>query len=221
MSTLIYFLFIKLKFDNNKIMNQILYNKNKTKKKKYFFKIQLLISIILVIFFIIYILNDYKKNEKLENISAVIDTNINISSIYKEKYQSNRLLNKNIYLGKIVIGKINLEYTVFNNYNIELLKIAPCKFYGGILGEKGNICIAGHNYNDSKFFGRIDELEIKDKIKMVDLEEKEYEYIVYDKFETDEEDLSILKSNKNYELTLLTCNNSNKKRIIVKAFMKD
>lgn len=201
-------------------MNQILYNKNKTKKKKYFFKIQLLISIILVIFFIIYILNDYKKNEKLENISAVIDTNINISSIYKEKYQSNRLLNKNIYLGKIVIEKINLEYTVFNNYNIELLKIAPCKFYGGILGEKGNICIAGHNYNDSKFFGRIDELEIKDKIKMVDLEEKEYEYIVYDKFETDEEDLSILKSNKNYELTLLTCNNSNKKRIIVKAFMK-
>jgi len=202
-------------------MNQILYNKNKIKKKKYIFKVQLVISIILAVSFIIYIFYDYKKNEKLENISAVIDTNINISTMYKERYQSNKLLNQNIYLGKIIIEKINLEYTVFNNYNIELLKIAPCKFYGGILGEKGNICIAGHNYNDSKFFGRIDELEIKDKIKLIDLEEKEYEYIVYDKFETDEEDLSILKSNKNYELTLLTCNNSNKKRIIVKAFMKE
>ena len=30
-----------------------------------------------------------------------------------------------------------------------------------------------------------------------------------------------LKANKKYELTLLTCNNSNQKRIIVKAYMKE
>ena len=69
--------------------------------------------------------------------------------------------------------------------------------------------------------GVLDELEIKDVIKLIDLENKEYEYIVYDIFETTEEDLSILRSNKNYEITLLTCNNSNKKRIIVKAYMKE
>ena len=202
-------------------MNQILYNGNKLKKKKYIFKIQLLISIILLVYFLIYIFNNNKKNKKLEKISAVIDTNINITSLYDEKYQSNKVLNQKIYLGKIIIEKINLKYTVFNNYDIELLKIAPCKFYGVNFGEKGNVCIAGHNYNDSKFFGRIDELENKDEIKLIDLESKEYKYVVYDKFETNEEDLSILKSNKNYELTLLTCNNINKKRIIVKAFMKE
>ena len=44
---------------------------------------------------------------------------------------------------------------------------------------------------------------------------------MYDIFETKDNDLSILKSNKNYELTLLTCNNSNNKRIIIKAYRKE
>ena len=62
---------------------------------------------------------------------------------------------------------------------------------------------------------------IIDKIKLISLEGQEFEYIVFDKFETDDDDLSILKPTKNYELTLLTCNNSNRKRIIVKAYMKE
>ena len=126
-----------------------------------------------------------------------------------------------MFFGKIIIDKISLEYSVFNMYNEDLLKISPCKFYGSQLGEKGNICIAAHNYNDNRFFSRIDELKIKDTIKLINLENLEYEYIIYDIFETEENDFSILKKNKNFELTLLTCNNSNKKRIIVKAYMKE
>ena len=114
-----------------------------------------------------------------------------------------------------------MEYTVFNLYNEELLKISPCKFNGKSLNDKSNICIAAHNYNDDRFFGRIDELNIKDTIKIEDLKGKEYIYTIYDIFETKDNDLSILKSNKNYELTLLTCNNSNNKRIIIKAYRKE
>ena len=101
-----------------------------------------------------------------------------------------------------------------------MLKISPCKFYGKSLEEKGNICIAAHNYNDNRFFGRLNELKEKDLIKMIDIEGREYNYIIYDKYETDDEDFSILKSNKEYELTLLTCNNSNENRIIIKAYRK-
>lgn len=164
-----------------------------------------------------YICMSYKEDKKLENISKIIDKNVNLTLMYK----TNQLYNYETYLGKILIEKIQLEYTVFNNYNESLLKISPCKFYGTSIGEKGNICIAAHNYNDNRFFGRIDELECKDIIKLINLEEKEYEYIIYDIFEIEENDISILKANKNYELTLLTCNNSNKKRIIVKAYMKE
>ena len=197
-------------------MNQILVNK-KNNKKKYFFKIQLIISIIIVLISIIIVFINYNKDEGLENISEIIDKNIKLTNIYVADAKSNY----HLYLGKIVINKINLDYIIFNEYNDELLKIAPCKFYGGRIGEKGNICIAAHNYNDNRFFSRIAELKKKDEIKLIDLEGKEYQYIVYDNFEIDENDFSILKASKNYDLTLLTCNNINKRRVIIKAYMKE
>ncbi len=87
--------------------------------------------------------------------------------------------------------------------------------------KKGIFVLLGHNYNDTRFFSRLDELKINDKIKLVNLKGEVFEYIVFDIFETNDDDMSILKSTKNFELTLLTCNNSNKKRIIVKAYMKE
>lgn len=197
-------------------MNQILFNK-KDNKKKYIFKVQAVISIFLAAIFIFDIIMNYNNNENLENISKIIEKNIRLNSIYETEKQSNT----SSYFGKIYIEKINLEYAVFNRLTDELLKISPCKFYGNNMEEKGNICIAGHNYNDDRFFGKIDELELKDKIALYNLQGEKYEYIVFDIFETDENDTSVLENTKNYELTLVTCNNSNKKRVIVKAYRKE
>ncbi len=197
-------------------MNQILFNK-KDNKKKYIFKVQAVISTFLAAIFIFDIIMNYNNNENLENISKIIEKNIRLNSIYETEKQSNT----SSYFGKIYIEKINLEYAVFNRLTDELLKISPCKFYGNNMEEKGNICIAGHNYNDDRFFGKIDELELKDKIALYDLQGEKYEYIVFDIFETDENDTSVLENTKNYELTLVTCNNSNKKRVIVKAYRKE
>ncbi len=199
-------------------MNQILFNKEKNNKIKYIFKVQFIISIIVAIILIIFFLLNYKDEGKLEELSKIINKNIEITSFYD--IQKTNIETSN-YLGKIVIDKINIEYSVFKDMNEENLKISPCKFHGVEFGNMGNICIAGHNYNDNRFFGKINELELKDKIKLINLEGQEFEYIVFDKFETTDDDLSILKGTKNYELTLLTCNNSNKKRIIVKAYMKE
>ncbi len=198
-------------------MNQIIFDKNLTIKKKKFFKLQLILSIVVILIVICVIMNNYNYDENLENISEIIDKNVRLTQLYK----NNKITTYETYLGKIIIDRINLEYTIFNNYNETLLKIAPCKFFGGDLGETGNICIAGHNYNDNRFFSRIAELNIKDNIKLIDLDGNEYNYIVYDNFEISEDDFSILKQKKKYELTLLTCNNSNKKRVIIKAYMKE
>lgn len=199
-------------------MNQILFNKEKNNKIKYIFKVQFVISIIVAFILIVFFLLNYKDDGNLENLSKIINKNIEITSFYNVQKTN---IETSIYLGKIIIDKINIEYSVFKEMNEENLKISPCKFYGSEFGMRGNICIAGHNYNDNRFFGKVNELEIKDKIKLINLEGKEFEYIVFDKFEIDDDDLSILKSTKNYELTLLTCNNSNKKRIIIKAYMKE
>lgn len=199
-------------------MNQILYNIKKNKKLKYIYKIQFIISITITIIIAIYIMQNYKNDKNLEKISKILNKNIELNSLYKTE-KLNRKTNS--YIGKIYIEKINLEYSIFSTFNEEILKVSPCRFYGVNIGEKGNICIAGHNYNDNRFFGKIDELEIKDKITLSDLEGKKYEYIVFNVFETDENDVSVLKSSKNFELTLVTCNNANKKRIIVKAYRKE
>ena len=199
-------------------MNQIIFDKSENIRKKYIFKIQFIISIILTIIAIISIVFTHNEDENLENISKVINKNFELCSIYNVAKTGTI---QDVYCGRIIIDKINLEYSVFNNYNEELLKISPCKFYGVDFGKKGNICIAAHNYNDNRFFGRIDKLEVKDIIKLIDKENNEYEYIVYDFFEIKENNLEILEANKNYELTLLTCNNSNNNRIIVKAYMKE
>lgn len=194
-------------------MNQILYNKKRNKKLKYIFKVQFIVSILVAI--ILIILND-NSDEELEKMSKIVNKNIELSYIYEAEKQSK----EEPYFGKIYIEKINLEYGIFNGFNEELLKVAPCKFYGGELGQIGNICIAGHNYNDNRFFSKLDKLELKDEIILTDLKGKIYRYTVFDKFETNEDDISVLFSNKIYELTLVTCNNINKKRIIVKAYMK-
>lgn len=70
-------------------------------------------------------------------------------------------------------------------------------------------------------FGKIVELQKNDKIRLVNLKGENFEYTVFDIFETDDDDFSILNPTKDFELTLLTCNNSNNKRIIVKAYMKE
>lgn len=199
-------------------MNQILYNIKKNKKLKYIYKIQFIISIVITILIAVYIIQNYNNNENLEKISKIINKNIELNSLYQTEKVSKKT---NSYIGKIYIEKIDLEYAVFSNFNEEILKISPCRFYGVNIGEKGNICIAGHNYNDNRFFGRLKELEIKDKIKLINLTGKEYEYIVFDTYETESNDMSVLKNIKNYELTLVTCNNINNKRLIVKAYIKE
>ena len=198
-------------------MNQIIVDKKTEIKKKCFFEMQLMVSVFIIVILITVMIINYNKDGNLENISKTIEQNIRLADIYKT---DENMIDK-LYFGKIIINKINLEYVVFDEYSEELLKIAPCKFYGENLGEEGNICIAAHNYNDNRFFGRIAELNLKDEIKIIDLDGNEFNFIVYDCFEIEENDFSILKADKKYELTLLTCNNSNRKRVIIKAYMKE
>ncbi len=127
-----------------------------------------------------------------------------------------------IYFGIIQIPKINLYYPVFSHLTEDLLKIAPCKFYGDSPKVNGNLCIAGHNYDNSLFFSKISSLSLKDKIYIFDNDERSYIYSITDKYEVEPSDLSPVlqyESNKKI-LTLVTCNNLNSKRIIVKAILE-
>lgn len=124
--------------------------------------------------------------------------------------------------GIIQIPKINLYYPVFSHLTEDLLKISPCKFYGDSPDVNGNICIAGHNYDNSLFFSKISTLSQNDEIFIFDNNGIQYTYFVFDIYEVNASDLSpVLNYDENEKtLTLITCNNFNSNRIIVKAKQK-
>lgn len=84
----------------------------------------------------------------------------------------------------------------------------------------GNLCIAGHNYVNDSFFSRLNELKNGDKIVIYDLNGKAQNYYVFNKYEISANDLSCINQDvgDNKIVTLLTCNNMNRKnRIVVQA----
>ena len=100
-----------------------------------------------------------------------------------------------------------------------MLKISPTKFWGPNPNEVGNFCIVGHNYRNSKFFSKVPTLENGDIIEITDESGKIISYSVYDKYEVVPEDVSCTSqlTDGKKEITLITCTNDSKMRVIVKA----
>lgn len=125
----------------------------------------------------------------------------------------------------INIPKINVNYPILDGTTDSteetesLLKISPTKFWGPEPNEVGNFCIVGHNYRNTKFFSKVPNLENGDIIEITDMEGKTIQYKIYDKYQVDPTDLSCTSqlTNGNKEITLITCTDDSKQRVIVKA----
>lgn len=128
-------------------------------------------------------------------------------------------------IGIVKIPKIQIEYPILDleTYNPEEtkepMKISIVKYWGGKVNEYGNLSIAGHNNYDGTMFGKTKNLEIGDIVELTDLENNTISYQIYDKFVTDPNDVTILetKDESIREVTLITCTNGNKSRLILKA----
>ena len=209
-------------------MNQILCTKIKNDKKlnSHLFKVQFTISIIIIVILIGFIVYTFYSLQNKENLSNNLIGNYNIYKLYADVSNNNNTLTQdtqvNNLFGIIEIPKINLYYPVFSNLSEDNLKVSPCKFYGDSLDDNSNICIAGHNYNNDMFFSKINLLSSNDEIFIYDNLGKKYTYIVFKNYEVKEDDLSpIYDYDKNTkELTLITCNNLNNNRFIIKAKQK-
>lgn len=215
-------------------MNQILFtNEEKLKKNKNermknikivkSFRITFIISIsVLLVFLSYYIYNHIISNNK-KDMSVMLLNSFNVQRLYsnEENYTTITLNNNENFfvIGNIEIPSIQLNYPILSDTNDELLKIAPCRFYGPYPNEIGNLCIAAHNYDDNRFFSNLYKLNIEDKIIIYDHTNCSVTYYIYDKYETNKNDTSCT-SQDTYgvrEITLVTCNNLNGNRLIIKA----
>lgn len=122
-------------------------------------------------------------------------------------------------LATVNIPAIDCTYPVLNQTTEELLKISPCKFWGAEPNEVGNFCIVGHNYRSNKFFSHVPELSMGDTIEITDLTNRTIVYEIYDKYVVEPNDTSCTtqRTNGQKEVTLITCTNDSKQRVIVKA----
>ena len=206
-------------------MNQILItnlnNSTKNNKKVKKFKLIFFISIILLL---VFITNFYITSHSKDNISNTLLNTFHLEHLYlrdNNEYTTIILNNNKSYfvIGSIEIPSINLNYPILSDVDDELLKIAPCRFYGPSPNEIGNLCIAAHNYDASRFFSNIFKLNEGDTINIYDSASKKYSYYVYNKYEVLESDVSCTSQNTNNkrEITLVTCNNITGNRLIIKA----
>ena len=122
-------------------------------------------------------------------------------------------------VGKVKIPSINVDYSILSKTSDELLKVSVCKFWGSNPNEIGNLCIAGHNYRNKRFFSKVPTLKVGDIIEITDLNNTTLKYSVYDKYTVDPTDTSCTSQITNGKkiVTLITCTDDSKQRVIVQA----
>ena len=116
------------------------------------------------------------------------------------------------------IPKINIEYPVLSATSDALLFVSLNKYWGPQPNEVGNYCIVGHYYENGKMFGKLHKLKNGDKAELTDLSGNTLKYQVYNKYVVEPTDTRCTSqlTNGRKELTLITCTNGGKQRLVVK-----
>lgn len=122
-------------------------------------------------------------------------------------------------LGRIEIPRIGLNTVILKEHTYAAMNIGSIKTYGVNLNEKGGFVISGHNFKGrNSFFYPIRNLKMDDIVRISDTKGRVLEYKVYAVSRyVSPNDTSYLLKTEDYHLTLVTCENGGKSRIIVKA----
>lgn len=114
-------------------------------------------------------------------------------------------------IGTIEIPKIKLKSAILERTTSRTLQIAISLMYTtSALNKPGNTVLYGHNYRNSLFFSRLDELTKGDIVKVLDAEGTKITYEVYDMRTVSSTDTSFYARTAEdtgglCELTLSTC----------------
>lgn len=190
---------------------------NKLKVYKILLALLIIAIIIVATLVIIKYVNMYN-NEK--NLQATVT---NINEQLKNSDESISRIDEQIgdykVVGIIKIPKIDLEYPILEKTNKESLNLSITKFWGNEINEIGNVSLAGHNNLNGTMFGKTKKLEVGDIIELTDIQNVTLKYQIFKKYVIDPNDISCIlpEQEGTREVTLITCTNGNKNRLILKA----
>lgn len=188
--------------------------------------IVLLIAAIILLGMVIYKYGSNQINEKENHEVVEAFNNFDFSKNDEESEKQVQLDYKGYkVIGLVKIDAIGLEYPILEIGDIDPdsakapMKLSIIKYWGENVNDYGNLSIAGHNNKDGTMFGKTKKLKMGDIVELTDLTGQTIQYSIYDIFVTDPNDVSILlpKDEQIREVTLITCTNGNKERLILKA----
>lgn len=122
-------------------------------------------------------------------------------------------------VGKIEIPTINLSYVILDKATPSSIEQSVAVSYGPGPNKIGNTVIVGHNYRNGSFFGNNDKLQIGDKVYITDNSGTRIKYNIYNIYETspDDGDYMVRDTNEKREISLSTCTDNSKARLIIWA----
>ena len=125
-------------------------------------------------------------------------------------------------VGIIKIPSIGIEYPILEPEvptDSVALNTSIIKFWGNEINSIGNVTLAGHNMKNGTMFGKNKQLEEGDIIELTDRQNVTLKYKVFKKYIIEPNDVSCLvpENDNDREVTLITCTNGRKNRLIVKA----
>jgi len=124
-------------------------------------------------------------------------------------------------IGVVDIPSINLRGQIYNGTDDETLKYYVGRFTTGVMpGEIGNFALAAHNNIYTELFKDLHKVEIGAKVRIV-TRTKEYVYQVTSKNVISPTQVEVLAASKKKEITLVTCTNMGRERVVVKGELVD
>ena len=207
------------------------------KRKNKIIIVNLFLIFIVLTILVFVILDIYKENKIGKSNYDVQGVSTNVNKKEENKINENKTNKEKKYIkedvpleykgytviSKLEIPKIDLETYVLEKYLEETLNVSVVKFYGANPNEIGNFCIAGHNFKNKNMFKNLKKLSVGDNLFIIDNDIGRVEYEIFDIYKVSPKDVACLsqETNGKREVTLITCTNDSKERIIVKAREKE
>jgi LPXTG-site transpeptidase (sortase) family protein len=122
-------------------------------------------------------------------------------------------------LGKVEIPKISFNSVIIKENTSKAMNVGLVKTYGNGINEEGGYVLSGHNFRGNNIFlYNIKNLKSGDIVRITDTSGIQIEYKVYEVLRNvDPTETSYLNEFDGYHVTLVTCENGGKARIVVKA----
>lgn len=181
-------------------------------------------------FYIFYLkYSDKKETEKIiEEVFENSDPTVIVESeivgqetIEEEIPKKNDIILTNDYLGYIEISNYNIKRLITSGTEKKLLDkglVGTLSVSANLDDDFGNVILAGHS--TSNVFNNLHHIKIGNQIKIVS-HKSTYYYYITEKITINDNDMSYFKQvNDKKILTLITCKNNNKQRLLVIAELR-